>query len=73
MTTLAPRTLTRFLIEEQRRHANATGNFTRIVHFEEPDGNFEQRQGACEEILRRSERPPPAADPRLRGNGASCC
>ena len=32
MTTLAPRTLTRFLIEEQRRHANATGNFTALVN-----------------------------------------
>lgn len=32
MTTLAPRTLTRFLIEEQRRHENATGNFTALVN-----------------------------------------
>ena len=28
-------------------------SLTRIVHFEEPDGDFERRQGACEEILRR--------------------
>jgi fructose-1,6-bisphosphatase len=27
-----PRTLTRFLIEEQRRHANATGDFTALVN-----------------------------------------
>lgn len=30
--TLAPRTLTRFLIEEQRRHQHATGNFTALVN-----------------------------------------
>lgn len=30
--TLAPRTLTRFLIEEQRRHEHATGNFTALVN-----------------------------------------
>lgn len=30
--TPTPRTLTRFLIEEQRRHANATGNFTALVN-----------------------------------------
>lgn len=30
--TLAPRTLTRFLIEEQRRHTDATGNFTALVN-----------------------------------------
>ncbi|HZC19481.1 MAG TPA: M24 family metallopeptidase, partial [Rubrobacteraceae bacterium] len=28
-------------------------SLTRIVHFEEPDGEFVRRQGACEEILRR--------------------
>lgn len=28
-------------------------SLTRIVHFEEPDGDFERRQRACEEILRR--------------------
>jgi len=28
-------------------------SLTRIVHFEEPDRDFERRQGACEEILRR--------------------
>ena len=28
-------------------------SLTRIVHLEEPDGDFEKRQGACEEILRR--------------------
>jgi Xaa-Pro dipeptidase len=28
-------------------------SLTRMVHFEEPDGYFERRQGACEEILRR--------------------
>ena len=30
--TIAPRTLTRFLIEEQRRHEHATGNFTALVN-----------------------------------------
>ena len=30
--TLAPKTLTRFLIEEQRRHHHATGNFTALVN-----------------------------------------
>ena len=30
--TLAPRTLTRFLIEEQRLHPHATGNFTALVN-----------------------------------------
>ncbi|HEY4367476.1 MAG TPA: class 1 fructose-bisphosphatase [Steroidobacteraceae bacterium] len=30
--TPTPRTLTRFLIEEQRRHTNATGNFTALVN-----------------------------------------
>lgn len=30
--TFAPRTLTRFLIEEQRRHQHATGNFTALVN-----------------------------------------
>jgi fructose-1,6-bisphosphatase I/sedoheptulose-1,7-bisphosphatase len=30
--TFAPRTLTRFLIEEQRRHPQATGNFTALVN-----------------------------------------
>jgi len=30
--TPAPRTLTRFLIEEQRRHSEATGNFTALVN-----------------------------------------
>ncbi|HEY0939606.1 MAG TPA: class 1 fructose-bisphosphatase [Steroidobacter sp.] len=30
--TLAPATLTRFLIEEQRRHEDATGNFTALVN-----------------------------------------
>src|SRR5688500_8823635 len=30
--TLAPRTLTRFLIEEQRRHQHATGNFTALLN-----------------------------------------
>jgi fructose-1,6-bisphosphatase I/sedoheptulose-1,7-bisphosphatase len=29
---LAPKTLTRFLIEEQRRHEGATGNFTALVN-----------------------------------------
>jgi antitoxin VapB len=28
-------------------------SLTRIVYFEEPDGDFERRQRACEEILRR--------------------
>jgi Xaa-Pro dipeptidase len=28
-------------------------SLTRIVHFEEPDGDVERRQKACEEILRR--------------------
>src|SRR5690606_24427219 len=32
MSTLAPTTLTRFLIEEQRRHEHATGNFTALVN-----------------------------------------
>jgi fructose-1,6-bisphosphatase len=30
--TLAPRTLTRFLIEEQRRHQHATGNFIALIN-----------------------------------------
>src|SRR3989337_2575139 len=30
--TLAPRTWPRFLIEEQRRHEHATGNFTALVN-----------------------------------------
>ena len=28
-------------------------SLTRIVHLEEPDEDFEKRQGACEEVLRR--------------------
>jgi fructose-1,6-bisphosphatase len=30
--TIGPRTLTRFLIEEQRRHEHATGDFTALIN-----------------------------------------